>query len=82
MTETTQTNFKLNNSKKMRESFVIKKQARPLNAAEKWMDGFDSFPARVPGFNFEGRRAVHSPVGVFLTFILTSMLIGIFCLRF
>jgi len=40
------------------------------------------FAAGVPGFNFEGRTSIHSPIGVFLSLILTIMLCGIFSLRF
>ena len=52
-----------------------------MTATEKWLDGFDSFAAGVPGFNFEGRTQIHSPIGVILSFILSLMLTGIFALR-
>jgi hypothetical protein len=84
MTETNQ-NFALESSSKQlprSENLNKLKSKKPLSAATKWMDGFDMFAASVPGFNFEGRKKVHSPIGVFLSLILSVMLCGIFALKF
>ena len=41
---------------------------------EKWLDSQDLFAASVKSFNFEGRQRVHTPLGIFVTFMYTVFL--------
>jgi hypothetical protein len=44
--------------------------------SEKRLDRLDLFSAQMKGFNFEGRRKVHTSIGLVMSGILITLMIG------
>jgi hypothetical protein len=47
-----------------------------------WMDSFDLYSIELPEFNFEGRKKIGSPVGVFISVIVFTLVLTITIIKF
>jgi hypothetical protein len=47
-----------------------------------WMDSFDLYSMELPEFNFEGRKKIGSPVGVFISVIVNILVLTMATIKF